>query len=39
MTVVTRTSARLLVLLLAVLSLLAAQSWSAGPAHAAGAPV
>jgi len=38
MTVVTRTSARLLVLLLAVLGLLAAQSWSAGPARAAVAP-
>lgn len=39
MAVVTRTSVRLLVLMLAVLGLLAAQSWSAGPAHAAGAPV
>lgn len=40
MAVVTRTSARLLVLLLAVLALLAAQSWNAGPARAAnGAPV
>lgn len=35
MTVVARTSARLLVLLLAVLALLAAQSWNAGPARAA----
>jgi len=39
MSVVARSSARLLVLLLAVLGLLAAQAWSAGPARAAGAVV
>lgn len=39
MTVVARASARLVVLLLALLALFAAQAWAAAPARAAGGPV